>query len=143
MDKFLYLVRCYLHASFLRFAQHGWKDVARLHEYMAVLQATPLNPTDAKVPNGLRMHTVDVYIDELDKIDEKREGKIPLEILLGPVRKLAEDSPTKSIRKHVLEALEDERLRDWNGIGEQDGGSLEPKGVNGAVEEDEWGGIED
>ena len=139
MDKFLYLVRCYLQASFQHFAKKGWSDSKGLDDYINVLAETPLNPTDPKVPNGLRMHVVDVYVDELDKVDSKREGKLPLDKLLAPVKALSEESPMKSIRKHVREALGDERLQNWNGDEKQANGAENGEGDNG----DEWGGIND
>jgi ribosomal RNA-processing protein 1 len=140
MDKFLYLVRCYLHTSFRQFARKGWKDTRKLDEYMEILRRTPLNPTDRRVPDGLRMHVLDIYVDELDNVDEKKEGKMPLDTLLAPVREMGSGSESKSIRKHVKEALEDKRLLDWNGEGID-----KKQAANGAAEGDdeEWGGLDD
>lgn len=139
MNKFLYLVRCYVRAGWRQFAQRGWKeeDEAKLGAYLQVLENIPLNPRDKKIPNGMRYHVIDIYIDELDVVDEKREGKMPLEKLLKPLRSIASESPTKSIRSRAQEALDDERLKVWNSSGEA---SIQEEV---AEEDDEWEGIVD
>ncbi|KAL1629868.1 hypothetical protein SLS56_005137 [Neofusicoccum ribis] len=139
MDKFLFLVRQYLNASFRLVARQRWRNADALDKYLDVLRETPLNPTDQKVPNGLRLHVIDIYVDELDKVDEAREGDLPLEKVLAPLRELGEKSVTKVVRKNVKEALEeDERLEDWNNP------KKEGEKRNGQEGEDEeWGGIDE
>jgi len=115
---------------------------------MNILARTPLNPTDPKIPNGMRYHVLDIYVDELDKIDADREGKMPLKNLLAPVETLEKTAATKAVRKHAKEALEDERLKDWNNL-EEDKGSESGKEDSGGItvagqdEDGEWGGIEE
>jgi ribosomal RNA-processing protein 1 len=91
-----------------------------------------------KVPNGLRYHIIDIYTDELDQIDTPRSGILPLESLLTPLRSLGAESPTKAVRLRVKEALEDERLVDWN---KPEQAEREEKG-DGEGEDEEWAGIE-
>jgi ribosomal RNA-processing protein 1 len=137
MDKFLYLVRQYLSASFSYFAKSEWKDTKRLNEYMDVLASTPLNPTDKRIPNGIRYHVIDIFVDELERVDEETVAEMPLEILLAPLRSMVKESPTKIVRERVSEALEDDRVRAW--LGEEvvkDEEKAETKGNN------EWGGID-
>ncbi|QDS74491.1 hypothetical protein FKW77_006957 [Venturia effusa] len=136
MDKFLYLVRQYLNASFSFFARSGWKDTTRLDEYMTVLSTTPLHPTEKRIPNGIRFHVIDVYVDELEKVDEETEAEMPVETLLEPLRVLVRESPTKLVRNKVKEALEDDRVKAWLGeeAAEEDRDKEE--------ENDEWGGID-
>ncbi|KAL1646890.1 hypothetical protein SLS58_003025 [Diplodia intermedia] len=137
MDKFLFLVRQYLHSSFRLFARQRWQNTAALERYLDILRETPLNPTDPKVPNGLRLHVLDIYIDELDKVDEAREGDLPLEQVLAPLRELGEKSVTKAIRVRVKETMEeDERLKDWNNPK-----TAEEEEVQD--EDEEWGGIDE
>lgn len=143
MDKFLYLVRCYLNAGWRHFAARRWRDAPRLSQYLDILRQTPLNLTEPRIPNGLRYHVVDIYIDELDKVDEKREGNMPLEEVLAPLRELGEKSVTKAVRQRVRETLDDEakKLRNWNTQGEE---SSEEEGNEGEQDQDEeWGGIDD
>ncbi|KAF2401351.1 hypothetical protein EJ06DRAFT_542683 [Trichodelitschia bisporula] len=149
MDKFLYLVRVYLQASFRHFAKAGWKETSRIDEYMEILKTTPLNAKNARIPNGMRYHMLDIYVDELDRVDEDREGKLPLEMLLAPVKALAKDSPTKSVRERAKMAMEDERLKDWSNPGgaEEQANAAEqveagePKEAIGGGEE--WSGFDD
>lgn len=137
MDKFLYLVRQYLNASFSYFAKAGWKDTKRLDEYMDVLAATPLNPTEKRIPNGIRFHVIDIYIDELEKVDEETEAEMPVETLLEPLRSMIKESPTKIVRERVKEVLDDDRVKSW--LGEEAGEEDEKVEVE---ENDEWGGID-
>jgi len=121
MNKFLLLVRVYLGAGFKWCGSNDWKHTSRMERYGDILRDTPLNPRDDKIPNGMRYHVVDIYVDELDKVDESREGKMPLEKLLDPLKRLGKESPTKAVRERVREALDDERLVDWQGRSGKDG----------------------
>lgn len=111
---------------------------------MEILAAIPLNPVDGKVPDGLRYHVLDVYVEELDRVDTPRSGVLPLEVLLGPLRKLEKGGVSKAVRRRAGEALADERLGDWEGTtnkgkragGQSDGGGDESGGP-------EWDGIDD
>jgi ribosomal RNA-processing protein 1 len=115
MDKFLYLVRQYLSASFSYFAKSAWKDTKCLDEYMDILASTPLNPTEKRIPNGIKYHVIDIYVDELEKVDEETEAEMPVETLLAPLRSMVKESPTKIVREKVKEVLEDDRVRAWLG----------------------------
>jgi ribosomal RNA-processing protein 1 len=132
MDKFLYMIRVQSRQAWLCFATEDWKDEAKLESYLDLLSEIPLNPRDMKIPNGMRYHVIDVYVDELDQADERRQGKMPIDKVLKPLRKIQKESLTKSVRERAQEALEDERLVDWPGIGTRE-----------AEEEDEWEGIEE
>jgi len=146
-NKFLYLIRQYLFASFRFLSRHEWNNTRAIEGYMNILARTPLNPTDPKIPNGMRYHVLDIYVDELDKIDADREGKMPLETLLAPVKTLEKAAVTKAVRKHAKEALEDERLKDWNNLEENKGSESGNEDSGGIAiagqDEGEWGGIED
>ncbi|KAL2353930.1 hypothetical protein BJ546DRAFT_87650 [Cryomyces antarcticus] len=144
MDKFLFLIRQYLAASFRYLARQSWKDAGLVGQYMDILAETPLNPPDAKIPNGLRFHVLDIYVDELDKIDADREGDLPLKTLLWPLQRLEENSPVKLVRTRAKEALNDERLKDWNGKREDaSNGTRTAEDVDDAEDDGEWGGFED
>ncbi|KAI9834230.1 MAG: hypothetical protein M1819_003068 [Sarea resinae] len=137
MDKFLLLVRTYLNASFRYLQRRGWADVKTIEAYTTILSSTPLNPTDGKIPNGLRYHVIDIYVDELDKVDRPRSGDMPLERLLEPLRKLEKESATKAVRQRTRETLTDDRLADWT--------KEEEDPVEEDTEEDknkEWGGFD-
>ena len=142
MDKFLYLVRCYVQEGFQFVRRKKWEE-GLVGEYVEVLEGTALNVRDGKIPNGLRYHVIDIYVDELDKADEQDDA--PLEELLKPMRKLGKESPVKAVKKRVAEALEDERLARWKDrreVAEDEGEDGEA--VEASENEDgEFSGFED
>lgn len=149
MDKYLYLVRCYVQEGFQYVRRKGWAEKL-LGEYLEVLEGVAFNVRDARIPNGLRYHVIDLYVDELDKADVEDEA--PVERVLEPMRKLGKESMTKTVRKRVGEALEDERLVDWKGrreIEEEDSEEeVDGEGMDGvkggeADENDDFGGFDD
>jgi len=141
MDKFLYLVRCYVQEGFQYVRRTGW-DVTLVEEYMTVLETTPFELRSVRIPNGLRYHVVDLYVDELDKADE--DSTAPVERLIAPMRKMAKDSPNKAARKRTTEALDDARLGNWKSRKEIAEESEEEEGENEEEGEDgEFGGFDD
>ncbi|KAJ4296483.1 hypothetical protein N0V90_006528 [Kalmusia sp. IMI 367209] len=141
LDKYLYLIRQYVNASFRHLSKNNWADKKAVAEYTGILEEVPLSPGDTTIPNGLRFHVLDVWVDELEKVDdvwgeEKKRGV--LEDLCGPVKRLAQEGKLKVVRTAAKETLDDERLKAWRG--------QEAKSTDDTREEDEeeeWGGIED
>ena len=147
MDKFLYLVRCYVGAAFEYLSRHQWGVDGLMEQYLDMLKGVPLNAKDMKISTGLRLHVIDLYVDELDKADTKRDA--PLEKILAPLRQLGKDTPTKSVRSRVKEALADERLEDWQNVRSKEDaedvedetpGTHESRPVDS---DDEFGGFDD
>ncbi|KAL1607756.1 hypothetical protein SLS60_002692 [Paraconiothyrium brasiliense] len=140
LDKYLYLIRQYVNASFRFLSQDNWANKEGITEHGEIMREIPLNPEDTKIPNGLRFHVLDVWVDELEKVDgewgvEKREA---LELLCAPVEALAKEGKLKVVRTAAKETLSDERLRGWRGQ------EVEKTDVDMEDdEEEEWGGIED
>ena len=134
MDKFLYVVRCYISQGFERVSKRQWADGELLERYVEILESVPFNATNAKIPNGLRYHVIELYVDELDKVDTSRTA--PLDEILAPLRKLGEESPAKAVRERVREVLNDERLEDWQGVHAIDEAS------EAASEANDHGGVE-
>lgn len=140
MDKYLYLIRVYLRESLQHFANSSWKDAKRLKKYIGVLKAIPMNPTSMQIPNGLRYHLVDIYVDELDALVTKSGDEFPLDVLLEPLRRLGTKSGEKIVRRRVKEALKDERLEKW---GAREGVDDDKEKSEEIQDEEEWEGIED
>ena len=135
MEKFLLLTRRYLGATFELLRKGNW-DERSIKEHLELLQEGPCNVDDVRIPNGMRFHVIDIYVDELEKVGalaHTEEKDVPLEMLLAPLRILAKDSPTKPVRRKAKEALEDERLP----------GNEKLEGDDSPKEEDGWGGIQD
>ncbi|KAK3700966.1 hypothetical protein LTR37_015672 [Vermiconidia calcicola] len=123
MDKFLYL-------GFECVGKREWADEELIDDYLAILTAVPLNVRDTKIPNGLRYHVIDVYVDELVKADTQKTA--PLEKILAPLKKLGKDSFTKAVRTRVQEALDDDRLLDWTKFGIDSAGGEEDDAATAA-----------
>ncbi|KAJ4342471.1 hypothetical protein N0V87_001090 [Didymella glomerata] len=139
LDKYLYLIRQYVNASFQYLAAKKWKPSV-LREFNQIMEETPLNPTDMKIPNGLRYHVLDVWVDELEKVnsgweDEKKQEV--LETLVQPIEGLAKRGGLKVVREAAKEVLADETLRKWRG--QEDEPMAEPE----EEEDDGWGGFDD
>jgi ribosomal RNA-processing protein 1 len=146
LDKYLYLIRKYLNALFEFLARRKWKTSV-LEEWNAILEETPLNTSDMRIPNGLRYHVLDIWVDELEKVagekweKEAEEGKNnkKLELLVKPIETMKQKAVLKVLRDSARECLDDEKLRHWRGQVEEE--------VNDEVDMDdgevEWGGFED
>lgn len=143
LDKFLYLIRQYVNVSFQFLSKNNWSNRKGIQEHGEIMREIPLNPEDTKIPNGLRFHVLDVWVDELEKVDgnwgeKKREV---LEELCEPVERLSKEGKLKVVRTAAKETLSDERLRAWRGLGAEKGDAdMEDEEEE---EEEEWGGIED
>ena len=144
LDKYLYLIRQYLNASFRYLSQQSWANTKAVDEHGKILEEIPLNTGEGdgkRIPNGLRFHVLDVWVDELNKVDgtwgmEKREV---LEKLCAPVERLAKEGKLKVVRTAAKECLGDERLRSWRGQEVQ----VEDQNTDEDEDKEEWGGIED
>ncbi|KAF8477051.1 hypothetical protein BDZ91DRAFT_708593 [Kalaharituber pfeilii] len=143
MDKFLLLVRGYLASSFRYLKVRNWSGDL-LPRYMDILQEIPLHPTNIKIPNGIRYHLIDIYLDELEKLSPADSDsasipdKLPIDILLIPFERLLEKSPTKPVRTRVKEMLGDDRLEKW-GYSKFDNSDDEDPGDGD--DDEEWTGF--
>lgn len=109
MEKFLLLTRRYLGATFKVLEKGKWVE-SLVDDHLSLLKEIPLNVEDPRVPNGMRYHVIDLYIDELERVGVLEEDENVVERLLAPLRDLAKSSPTKPVRTKCKEALVDERL---------------------------------
>ncbi|KAF2472194.1 uncharacterized protein BDR25DRAFT_324655 [Lindgomyces ingoldianus] len=141
MDKYLYLIRQYLNASFRYLSRDRWSNIDGITRVVQILENIPLHPTDMKIPNGLRYHIFDIYVDELEKVGGEKMEEVPREKLLEPVRRIQKESKVKSVRNAAKEVLDDERLKAWRGEGV--GGDRDEEMGEHGDEDEEWGGIED
>lgn len=91
-----------------------------IESQLSILSTYPLHPRDSKVPNGLKLHMLDIYIDELQTAytaanassssEDKSEQKDIKEIIssskmLDPLRKIAAEGLVKSIRIRAREEI--------------------------------------
>jgi ribosomal RNA-processing protein 1 len=112
MDKFLRLVRVYVNAGFGYLQAQGW-EMGLVEDYKGLIEEGPLSEDNKNSGDGLRYHVLDVWVDELDKVDPEREMGCDVDEVMAPVRKLAEKGKTSTVRKRAKESLNDERLVEW------------------------------
>ncbi|KAL8929903.1 MAG: hypothetical protein Q9208_001047 [Pyrenodesmia sp. 3 TL-2023] len=98
----------------------------------------PLNPGNMKVPDGVRYHVLDVWVDELVGFvgEDEEMGKEIGVLLMEPVARLEREGRGKIVKQRAREVLEDKRVRGW-----VDGGK--DKDVENNSGEEEWGGFDD
>ncbi|MCJ1476000.1 hypothetical protein MMC13_004664 [Lambiella insularis] len=143
MDKFMRLVRYYVNAGFTYLSNHGW-DEGLVEGYLGLVEAIPLSVADVKVSDGLRYHVLDVWVEELDRVDPKRDRAVPLEKMMRPVTKSEAEGRTRKVRERARECLEDEKLSDWENGTAKGEGEVRVSGVSGEDDEDdEWSGLDD
>ena len=144
------LVRCYVNVAFTYLSRVGWED-ALLGEYLGLIGQGPLSTGDAsslKVPDGLRYHVLDVWVDELEKVVGDGfldDESVPLGKILGLVRRVASEGRSKALRQRGMNVLEDERLGGRSGAGIIAEPTMEntTRGEAEGDQTEEWGGIED
>ena len=135
------LVRYYVNAASTYLANHSW-DAELLAAYLKLVEAIPLSAGNVKVSDGLRYHVLDVWVEELDSIDQGRRELCPVEEILGPLRRLELEGRTKKVRERAKQCLMDERLRDWSNGNDKDE-AAENKSRSDDEEADEWEGLDD
>lgn len=116
LDKYLRLCRLMLYSSFDYLKASGFnEEQVKLHNEL--LTRTPLNPEDMKIPNGLRHHVLDIFVDGLAHLHEDAAEMQPsgsvIRLLLDPVTHVLEHTRVKSVRKQARETLADSRLSEW------------------------------
>lgn len=111
LDKYLTLIRSFINETFARLARDSWSDTDLIKEHSEILATGPLDPLDRKVPDGLRFHILDVFVDELQKVD--RDEEAPLDMLLSPVVTVKEKGLSKELKRRAGEVLGDERIQAW------------------------------
>ncbi|EUC46458.1 hypothetical protein COCMIDRAFT_92784 [Bipolaris oryzae ATCC 44560] len=141
LDKYLYLIRQYVNASFAFLSRNKWKK-SLLKQWNSIMEEMPLECKNMRIPNGLRYHVMDVWVDELENVEgdewEKDENKETLETLVEPIESMAKNGNLKPLRNAAKECLADERLRAWRG--QEAEVASEPEEED---EEAEWGGFAD
>ena len=142
VDKFLFLVRAVVGAGWAECARDSWRgdEGGFLRGWVEALGEIPLSSSDQKVGNGMRFHVLDVYLDELEKVDAGHEA--PMEVLLEPVRRLREEGRDKVVRKRAGEVLGDERLGEWGVQSEVVNRKASAAGAEDG-EDAEFGGFDD
>ncbi|KAF4979611.1 hypothetical protein FZEAL_4240 [Fusarium zealandicum] len=133
LEKFLLLVRR-VFTSHLRLArERGWKD-GDVEAIVGVLAEYPFDKEGdlRKTPVGIRLHVLDIWVDELEREEALKEPEAEGMIKgMGELVEALKRCPVKPVRERAAECYDDERLP-WG----------QPKSDN-EEDDEEWGGIDD
>lgn len=93
---------------------------------------------EGKVPDGLRYHVLDVWVEELVPVlEESEESEAGGEVLMDVVRRLGREGVSKALRKRAKETMgEWEKRKDGE---ETAGAEVDDRESSG----DEWTGFGD
>ena len=130
MNKFLLLVRRVVEKSF-RWMGTGGKgkkgeawDQERTDQILGLLREWPLSPEQEVprdtagdpyiVPSGLRIHVLDIWVDEAEKAGLLEEGDEQAKDIVGRIAAMVDalerQTTSASVRIRAKESLEDDRL---------------------------------
>lgn len=141
IQKFLLLVRRVFAAQVAWCKARGFEgeEVEKIEEVMKEWCFEEEGVDLKKVPVGLRLHVLDVWIDELEREgcleDEAAKGFVER---MGTMVQLLKRSPIKTVRTRAEESYDDERLPWATKEGEED-----EQDEQEDSEEDGWGGFDD
>ncbi|ORZ01963.1 nucleolar, partial [Lobosporangium transversale] len=105
LDKFYFLLRRFLSYSFRMLKENDW-DLETVEEYTSIMINGPLNATSTKVPDSIRFHLIEIYLDELEKIvDVADSGEVPTAHILQPMFHLLAHTINGKVFKMVAEEV--------------------------------------
>ncbi len=138
-------------AAFRYLSQHSWSPPL-VSAYLTLMQG-PVGPLsrgigeEAKVPDGLKYHVLDLWVEELVPVLKDEEADEVGELLMNAIRTLQREGRGKPLRKRAKEAVEewekmkhDIRILNANSDGNEQDPVKPPPNV---PSEDEWDGFED
>ncbi|KAF9579353.1 hypothetical protein BGW38_004429 [Lunasporangiospora selenospora] len=103
LDKFYFLLRCFVLYSFRMLKENEW-DLDTIEEYNNVMINGPLNATNPTVPDGIRFHLIEIYLQELEKtVDVAQSGEVPTAHILKPMFHLLGNTVNRKVFKMVAE----------------------------------------
>ncbi|KAJ1907937.1 hypothetical protein LPJ81_000431 [Coemansia sp. IMI 209127] len=116
IDKYLLLMRRVVYFALKSMESNDW-DEQLVAEYVNVYQEYPVNPSDPKVPNSIRTHVADIYVDEIVRLaagmpddggDNQRDvsvSRIPVAVLLEPFMRFIGCSRIKHLPPKIQETV--------------------------------------
>lgn len=108
MDKFYLLIRFLLKETFNFLKKYAWNE-RLMTEVNNVFQEEPLNPNSHAVPDGIRLHLVEIFLTELESVvDNQMSSDVFLKVLDPLFFLLAHSRSaniTSAVNKNLLECL--------------------------------------
>ena len=105
LDKYYLLIREFLKQIFKYLSNHGWSETA-MESLAVTLQTHPLELISDYISDGVKLHFIDIYIQELF-IAYRNIPMSTLITLIDPFRMLATKSPSKLIRQVAISNIFD------------------------------------
>lgn len=85
---------------------------------------TNISPNDPKIPNSIRYHITDLYLDELDKVQSLESAdesfSSTIQLLIEPFIKIQKEGRDKTAKTKATSLLEDTRLQEPDSEEESD-----------------------
>lgn len=108
MDKFYLLIRFLLKETFNFLKKYTWNE-RLMTEVNNVFQEEPLNPNSLAVPDGIRLHLVEIFLTELESVvDNQMSSDVFLKVLDPLFFLLAHSRSaniTSAVNKNLFERL--------------------------------------
>lgn len=76
LDKFMYMVRCIVNASFQVLQIHNY-DMHKIHELLGLYSSCILCVPRIRSVRGLQLYIIDVYLTELNKVLQQNNQSLP------------------------------------------------------------------
>ncbi|CAN7983416.1 unnamed protein product, partial [Ixodes hexagonus] len=96
LEKFMMLVRRFFRQGLVLAYAGGWKD-ENIVEFCDTLKSTALHPSSADVPLGLKMHVVDIFLQELSRVHGGKLTSEQADLFLQPFFDILTDSPARTL----------------------------------------------
>ncbi|KAF9209346.1 hypothetical protein BGZ49_005040 [Haplosporangium sp. Z 27] len=105
LDKFYFLLRRFLSYSFRMLKENEW-DLDTIEEFSNVMINGPLNAKSTKVPDSIRFHLIEIYLEELEKIvDVAHSEEVPTAHILQPMFHILGHTINGKVFKMVAEEV--------------------------------------
>lgn len=100
LEKFMMLVRRFFRQGLVLAYAGEWKD-ENIVEFCDTLKATALHPSRGDVPLGLKMHVVDIFLQELSRVHGGKLTSEQADLFLQPFFDILTDSPAGTLVEFV------------------------------------------
>ncbi|XP_061483520.1 ribosomal RNA processing protein 1 homolog B isoform X2 [Rhineura floridana] len=136
LDKFYMLMRMVLRQSFEVLKRNGWNE-SFTEPFLNMLMKEVLHP-DSKAPNGIKLHFIDIFLEELAKVGAKELTADQNLKFIEPFCKIGGKTPDHFLLQAIIHGIF-ETIVDQSPFAIEDlMKEMKAGSDNGLSEEDEW-----